>query len=61
MAALGGTLAAIGALVGGAIKKDVWTPVALDALGAPGRRAPATGLQLQAVPGGLGVAMSVRF
>lgn len=61
MAAMGGTLAAIGTLVGGAIRKDVWTPVALDALGAPAGRGPATGLQLQAVPGGVGVAMSVRF
>ena len=61
MAVMGGTLAAIGALVGSAIKTDVWTPVALDALGAPAGRGPATGLQLQAVPGGVGVAMSVRF
>ena len=61
MAVAGGTLGAIGALVGSAIKTDVWTPVALDALGAPAGRGPATGLQLQAVPGGVGVAMSVRF
>jgi hypothetical protein len=59
MAVAGGTLGAIGALVGSAVKKDVWTPVALDALGPPTR--PATGLQLQPVPGGVGVAMSVRF
>jgi hypothetical protein len=61
MAVAGGTLGAIGALVGSTIRRDVWTPVALDALGAPKRPAPAAGLQLQAVPGGAGVAMSVRF
>jgi hypothetical protein len=61
VAAMGSTLAVIGTLVGGAVRKSVWTPVALDALGAPSGRGSATGLQLQAVPGGVGVAMTVRF
>jgi hypothetical protein len=51
----------LGALVGSLIKTDVWTPVALDALGPPRARGARTGLGLRAVPGGLGAQLSVSF
>jgi hypothetical protein len=61
VAAMGGTTAALGAVVGSLFKRDVWTPVALDALGPPAPRTPRPGLQFQAVPGGLALGLSVRF
>ena len=61
VAAMGGTFAGIGTLVGSLIRKDVWTPVALDALGPPPARVTRAGLGLQAVPGGLGLTLSARF
>jgi len=59
--AITATSAVLGVLVGKLIKTDVWTPVALDALGPPLETGPRAGLGLQPVPGGLGVAVSVRF
>ena len=61
VAAMGITSAALGALIGKLIKVDVWTPVALDALGPPGDSGARASIGLQPVPGGLGVAVSVRF
>jgi hypothetical protein len=61
VAAMGATSAAIGALVGSLVKKDVWTPVALDALGPPPTRLARAGLALRAVPGGLALRLSVSF
>lgn len=61
VAAMGATMAGFGALVGSLIKTDVWTPVALDALGPPPARRARTGLGLRAVPGGLGAELSVSF
>ena len=61
VAAMGATSAFLGALVGSLIKTDVWTPVALDALGPPRARGARTGLGLRAVPGGLGAQLSVSF
>jgi len=59
--AMGGTFAAIGTLVGALVRKDVWTPVALDTLGPPPARVARAGFALRAVPGGLGLTLSVRF
>jgi len=59
--AMTATSAVLGALVGKLIKSDVWTPVALDALGPSRETGARAGLELQPVPGGLGVAVSVRF
>ena len=59
--AMTATSAVLGALVGKLIKSDVWTPVALDALGPSRETGARAGLGLQPVPGGLGVAVSVRF
>lgn len=61
VAAIGGTVAAIGTGVGALIRKDVWTPVALDALGPPPVRVTRANLGLRAVPGGVGLTLSVRF
>ena len=61
VAAMGATWAAIGALIGKLIKVDVWTPVALDALGPPRDSETRASIGLQPVPGGLGAAVSVRF
>ena len=58
---MGVTMAGLGALVGSVVKTNVWTPVALDALGPARPRPPDPGLRLQSVPGGVGVAVSVRF
>ena len=55
------TMAGLGALVGNLIKTDVWTPVALDALGPARAREPRAGLGLRAVPGGVAAQMSVSF
>jgi hypothetical protein len=59
--AIAATSAALGALVGNLVKTDVWTPVALDALGPPRERGARAGLGLRPVPGGVAVAMSVQF
>ncbi len=61
LAAIGGTVAVLGTLGGVLIQKDVWTPVALDALGPPPAHVARTGLGLRAVPGGLGLTVSVGF
>lgn len=61
VALMGATSAGIGALVGSAIRKDVWTPVGLEALGPPPLRVSESGLGLRAVPGGVSLGWSVRF
>ncbi len=61
VAAMTGSSAFLGALVGSLVRKDVWTPVALDALGPPPTRVARTGLALRAVPGGLALRLSVSF
>ena len=58
---LGGFSAVVGAGIGGLVKKDVWTPVGLDALGPPPVRVGRAGLALRAVPGGASLDLSVRF
>ena len=58
---MGGFSAVIGAGIGGMVKKDLWTPVGLDALGPPPARVGRTGLALRAVPGGASLDLSVRF
>ena len=61
VALVGGTSAVIGAGIGALFKKDVWTPVGLDALGPPPARVGRVGLALRAVPGGASLDLSVRF
>jgi hypothetical protein len=61
VAAMGATSAVIGLLVGKLIKTDVWTPVALDALGPPREHGARAGIGLQPVPGGVAATVSVRF
>lgn len=61
IAAMGATSAGIGALVGSLIKKEIWTPVALDALGPPRKGVARAGLGLRPVPGGVALALSVHF
>ncbi len=61
VALLGGTMAALGAGVGSLVRRDVWTPVGLDALGPPPARVGRAGLGLRAVPGGVSLDLSVRF
>lgn len=61
VALVGGTSAVLGAGVGAFFKKDVWTPVGLDALGPPPARVSRAGLALRAVPGGASLDLSVRF
>lgn len=61
VALVGGTSAVMGAGIGALFKKDVWTPVGLDALGPPPARVGRTGLALRAVPGGASLDLSVRF
>jgi len=61
VALVGGTSAVIGASIGALFKKDVWTPVGLDALGPPPARVGRVGLGLRAVPGGASLDLSVRF
>jgi hypothetical protein len=61
VAILGGTSAVLGVGIGGLVKKAVWTPVGLDALGPPPARVARTGLALRAVPGGASLDLSVRF
>jgi hypothetical protein len=61
VALMGATSAGIGALVGAAFRKDVWTPVGIDALGPPPARVSEAGLALRAVPGGVSLGLSVRF
>jgi len=61
LAAGGLTLGAIGAGVGALVTRDVWIPVALDALGPPPARIGLGGLALRATPGGVTVGLTVRF
>jgi len=61
VAAFGAYGAAGGAGIGALFKKDVWTPVGLDALGPPAVRASRAGVSLRAVPGGASLDLSVRF
>ena len=58
---MGGTMAALGAGVGSLVRKDVWTPVGLDALGPSPARVGRAGLGLRALPGGVSLDLSVRF
>jgi hypothetical protein len=58
---VGGFSAVVGAGIGGMVRKDVWTPVGLDALGPPPARVGRTGLALRAVAGGASLDLSVRF
>jgi hypothetical protein len=53
---MGGTFGAVGAGIGAMVRKDVWTPVGLDALGPPPVR-----VTLVAGPGGLALGLAVRF
>jgi hypothetical protein len=59
--AMTGTAAFFGALLGSLVKTDVWTPVALDAVGPSSARGARAGLGLRAVPGGLAAQLSVSF
>jgi hypothetical protein len=43
------------------VKRDVWTPVGLDALGPPPARVGRAGLGLHVLPGGVALDLSVRF
>lgn len=52
---------AIGAGVGALVKKDVWTPIALEALGPPPPRVGRVAPRLRVVPGGVSVGLSVGF
>jgi hypothetical protein len=61
VAAMGGTSAAMGAGIGALVRKDVWMPVGLDALGPPPARVTLAGSGLHVVPGGLALGVSVRF
>jgi hypothetical protein len=61
VALMGGTSAVFGVGIGALFKKDVWTPVGLDALGPPPARVSRAGLSLRAVPGGASLDLSVRF
>ena len=58
---MGGFTAAMGAGIGALVRRDVWTPVGLDALGPPPARVGRAGLGLRAVPGGVSLDLSVRF
>jgi hypothetical protein len=58
---MGGVSAAMGAGIGALVKRDVWTPVGLDALGPPPARVGRAGLGLHALPGGVSLDLSVRF
>jgi hypothetical protein len=60
VAAMTGTSAFLGALIGGMVRTDVWTPVAVDTLGPPVSRGRAS-LRLGAVRGGAGVQLSLSF
>lgn len=51
----------IGAGVGALVKKEVWTPIALEALGPPPPRVGRVEPRLRVVPGGVSLALSVGF
>lgn len=55
------TFGGLGAGIGALVKKDVWIPVALDALGPPVARVGSSGPSLRAVPGGVAVGWTFRF
>jgi hypothetical protein len=59
LAAGGLVLGAIGTGVGALVTRDVWIPVALDALGPPPARVSLGALR--AAPGGLSLGLTVRF
>ena len=61
VAAMGGTSAAMGTGIGALVKRDLWTPVGLDALGPPPARLTRAGLGLRAVPGGVALGLSFGF
>ena len=61
VALMGGFTAAMGAGIGALVRRDVWTPVGLDALGPPPARVGRAGLGLRALPGGVSLDLSVRF
>lgn len=61
VAAMGATSAAMGAGIGALVRKDVWTPVALEALGPSPARVGRAGIGLRPVPGGVSLDLSVRF
>jgi hypothetical protein len=61
VAAMTGTSAFLGALIGGMVRTDVWTPVAVDTLGPPASRGPRASLRLGAARGGAGAQLSVSF
>ena len=61
VAVTGGFWAATGAGIGALVKRDVWTPVGLDALGPPPARVGRAGLGLHALRGGVSLDLSVRF
>ena len=61
VAAMGATSAAMGAGIGALVRKDVWTPVTLEALGPPPARDGRAGIGLRPVPGGVSLDLSVRF
>jgi hypothetical protein len=61
VAITGGFFAVTGAGIGALVKRDVWTPVGLDALGPPLARVGRAGLGLRALPGGVSLDLSVRF
>jgi hypothetical protein len=60
IAAMSASSAGIGALIGSLIKKEIWTPVTLEALGPPREKARAE-VGLRPVPGGVVAALSVQF
>jgi hypothetical protein len=61
VATMTGSSAFLGALIGGMVKTDIWTPVALDALGPLAPRGPRTSLRVGAARGGAGAQLSVSF
>jgi hypothetical protein len=62
LALYGGTMAAVGAGVGALVKRDVWTPVALDALAPPPARVSGVAAQLRLLPrGGVALGLAVGF
>jgi hypothetical protein len=61
VATMGVGSAATGAGIGALIRRDVWMPVGLDALGPPPARVTLAGSGLHVVPGGLALVVSVRF
>jgi hypothetical protein len=61
LALTGGFSAAVGAGIGALVRKDVWMPVGLDALGPPPARVTLSGPGLRVAPGGLALGVSLGF